>query len=176
MTLEAGMTFTGDDAQGRPRLSWLYVVGSDKPTLAWLTFLKRLKKKGLAGPSKQSRGTLPTGFKKNTGEPMESYHVRGFLTLLLSPKQNKRIKDIEKSLPLGRYLTGCEICRLMNLEKQEPIPDERRDAMEDCFQEWKQTRTFQGLSDNEGWAAWMDWVTVKYAEPLTIGSPSPWDK
>lgn len=167
------------DASKQQKLFWLYAEDSGKPTLAWSSYLRGLKRKASHGRLKQSPNMHRNGSRKSTGEPMQSYHARGFLTLLLSPNQRKQIWETEALYPDGRYLTGSEICKLLNLEKPEPIEQTRLDAMEDCYQRWHKTRrtessSFEGLSDHAAWKDWMTWVDAMYSEPLPTATVDPW--
>lgn len=125
---------------------------------------------GSAGRSKQSCVMPMNGLKKRKVPHMESQLARGFLTLLLSPKQRAELLRVEASLPPGRYLTGFEVCRMFRIQP-ERVSDFRMGAMSDCFSSFWKSKCIKEPDyvwgpNQKLMAEWMEWVAVHYCEPV----------
>jgi hypothetical protein len=132
---------------------------------------------GNLGRSGRSFGTLSNGYKRREG-PMEPPVARGFLTLLLNPDQVKELKGLEKLFPENRYLTGFEVCRLFHLNPN-LIEEHRLTAMQETWERFQRSKISDGsldvLTKAELLSDWMDWVQVRYVEPLPTVLRSDWD-
>lgn len=67
---------------------------------------------------------------------MEPLVARAFLNRLLNAAEKKDLRDYEKKLPLGRFLTGSEICQRFNL-KGDPLPQADTDKMDILLWKWR---------------------------------------
>jgi hypothetical protein len=68
---------------------------------------------------------------------MEPMTARALLTLRLSPEQREKLREHEKSLPPGRYLTGFEILRSFPQVKGGEVPEDQTLEIDQLYREWE---------------------------------------
>jgi hypothetical protein len=139
-------------------------------TLAWLKSVRISIPKGSSGPLKRFAGMRRTGLRRNEGELMEPQHARGFLVRLLNEKQRKILKDLEESMPMDRYLTGYEVCRMFKLTPP-AVAEDQSQAMASLWDEFMKIkllreREYFGKPRRERWQEWGEYVLANYLDPL----------
>ena len=170
MTIEDGTRFTGYGPQDQLSHYTTSAGHSRGPTNVLSNSQSSLKKVDLPGLLRRLSRIAMTGSERNRGLRMESHIARGFLTLIITEDQRKRLRDLEKSLPQGRYLTGYEICRMFHL-KPKTLTETQINAMQDTWaQFWKvKNNEDPQLTDQTKqvvFDAWSQYVKVGYNEPL----------
>lgn len=82
--------------------------------------------------------------------------ARAFLNKLLNESERWDLKEFEKTLPPGRFLTGFEICRRYKLQPK-LLPEKDLAQMELLYWKW-----------NKAWEAKYDSMRAKTNEPFNV--------